>query len=203
MAAVLLHYDGTRLTRNRCCTTRWRRCRGRTWIPRRCASSASIRITQGARRVRTGSVPGVFSGSSQGGKGRRAAVVRSSLPTTPPSTISSSWRPQTATTSNAIHSTRFHSSTRHRLPRSRTGRRCSAKRARRAGIAFDSNEAHSARYDAEVTAALFCAIVNRWQEMGGWPLRTEGYFARSGWPLWPQPPLRRSTSSVRPTGTFR
>ncbi len=40
----------------------------------------------------------------------------------------------------------------------------------RAGIAFDSNEAHSALYDAEVTAALFCGIVNRWQEMGGWPL---------------------------------
>ena len=41
----------------------------------------------------------------------------------------------------------------------------------RAGIAYDSNEAHSARYDAEVTAALFCAIVNRWQDMGGWPPR--------------------------------
>jgi ribonuclease T len=41
----------------------------------------------------------------------------------------------------------------------------------RAGIAYDSNEAHSARYDADVTAALFCAIVNRWQDMGGWPLR--------------------------------
>jgi len=39
----------------------------------------------------------------------------------------------------------------------------------RAGIAYDSNEAHSARYDAEVTAQLFCAIVNRWQDMGGWP----------------------------------
>ena len=39
----------------------------------------------------------------------------------------------------------------------------------RAGIPFDSNEAHSARYDAEVTTELFCAIVNRWQEMGGWP----------------------------------
>lgn len=39
----------------------------------------------------------------------------------------------------------------------------------RAGIAYDSNEAHSALYDAKVTAALFCAIVNRWQDMGGWP----------------------------------
>jgi ribonuclease T len=37
-----------------------------------------------------------------------------------------------------------------------------------AGIAFDSKEAHSARYDTEKTAELFCAIVNRWKEMGGW-----------------------------------
>jgi ribonuclease T len=39
----------------------------------------------------------------------------------------------------------------------------------RAGIAFDSVAAHSARYDAEVTATLFCGIVNRWQQLGGWP----------------------------------
>jgi ribonuclease T len=38
------------------------------------------------------------------------------------------------------------------------------------GIAFDGNEAHSAVYDAERTADLFCAIVNRWQALGGWPL---------------------------------
>ena len=50
-------------------------------------------------------------------------------------------------------------------------RRCSARRAAAPGLPYDSNEAHSARYDAEVTAALFCAIVNRWQDMGGWPLR--------------------------------
>lgn len=30
-----------------------------------------------------------------------------------------------------------------------------------AGISWDSKEAHSARYDAEKTAELFCAIVNR------------------------------------------
>ena len=39
----------------------------------------------------------------------------------------------------------------------------------RAGIPFDSSQAHSAHYDAQVAAALFCAIVNRWQDMGGWP----------------------------------
>jgi len=38
-----------------------------------------------------------------------------------------------------------------------------------AGIPFDENEAHSARYDAEKTAELFCGIVNKWQELGGWP----------------------------------
>lgn len=39
-----------------------------------------------------------------------------------------------------------------------------------AGIAFNAKEAHSALYDTERTAELFCYIVNRWQEMGGWPL---------------------------------
>lgn len=37
-----------------------------------------------------------------------------------------------------------------------------------AGIAFDNAEAHSAIYDAERTADLFCDIVNRWKETGGW-----------------------------------
>ncbi len=37
-----------------------------------------------------------------------------------------------------------------------------------AGIQFDDNEAHSARYDAEKTAELFCGIVNRWKELGGY-----------------------------------
>ncbi len=32
-----------------------------------------------------------------------------------------------------------------------------------AGIEFDENEAHSARYDAAKTAELFCLIVNRWK----------------------------------------
>lgn len=31
-----------------------------------------------------------------------------------------------------------------------------------AGIAFDTNEAHSAIYDANKTAELFCAIINAW-----------------------------------------
>jgi ribonuclease T len=39
-----------------------------------------------------------------------------------------------------------------------------------AAIEFDSNSAHSARYDAEKTAELFCGIVNKWQDLGGWPL---------------------------------
>lgn len=39
-----------------------------------------------------------------------------------------------------------------------------------AGIPFDESEAHSARYDAERTAELFCLIVNRWRDLGGWPL---------------------------------
>tara|TARA_R110002049_G_scaffold95306_4_gene233976 strand:+ start:474 stop:1109 length:636 start_codon:yes stop_codon:yes gene_type:complete len=43
-----------------------------------------------------------------------------------------------------------------------------AKACVEAGIAFDNNEAHSAAYDAERTAELFCDIVNRWKESGGW-----------------------------------
>lgn len=39
-----------------------------------------------------------------------------------------------------------------------------------AKIEFDNNQAHSARYDAEKTAELFCGIVNKWQDLGGWPL---------------------------------
>lgn len=36
-----------------------------------------------------------------------------------------------------------------------------------AGIAFDQSEAHSALYDAQVTAELFCDILNRWES--AWP----------------------------------
>lgn len=38
-----------------------------------------------------------------------------------------------------------------------------------AGITFDQNEAHSALYDTQKTAELFCYIVNKWQSLGGWP----------------------------------
>lgn len=37
-----------------------------------------------------------------------------------------------------------------------------------AGLSFDHKEAHSARYDADLTAQLFCEIVNRWRDLGGW-----------------------------------
>lgn len=39
-----------------------------------------------------------------------------------------------------------------------------------AGIEFNNEEAHSALYDANKTAELFCFIVNRWKKLGGWPL---------------------------------
>jgi len=32
-----------------------------------------------------------------------------------------------------------------------------------AGLAFDQSEAHSALYDAQITAELFCGILNRWE----------------------------------------
>lgn len=40
-----------------------------------------------------------------------------------------------------------------------------AKIAKAAGLKWDSEKAHSAIYDAEQTARLFCMIVNRWKEM--------------------------------------
>ena len=45
-----------------------------------------------------------------------------------------------------------------------------AKACQQAGIAFDNKEAHSALYDTERTAELFCFIVNKWRTLGGWPL---------------------------------
>ncbi|MFT6264498.1 MAG: ribonuclease T [Oleiphilaceae bacterium] len=39
-----------------------------------------------------------------------------------------------------------------------------------AGVEFDGKEAHSAKYDTEKTAELFCRIVNKWRHLGGWPL---------------------------------
>lgn len=43
-----------------------------------------------------------------------------------------------------------------------------AKACQVANIDFDNREAHSALYDAMKTAELFCGIVNRWRDMGGW-----------------------------------
>jgi ribonuclease T len=40
-----------------------------------------------------------------------------------------------------------------------------SRAARSAGLEWDSNEAHSAIYDTEQTARLFCTIVNRWQTL--------------------------------------
>jgi len=40
-----------------------------------------------------------------------------------------------------------------------------ARAARAAGIKWDNQEAHSAVYDAERTAELFCNIVNRWDRL--------------------------------------
>ena len=37
-----------------------------------------------------------------------------------------------------------------------------------ANLPFNQEDAHSALYDADRTAALFCYLVNRWQELGGW-----------------------------------
>jgi len=44
-----------------------------------------------------------------------------------------------------------------------------ARAVQAAGLDWAQDEAHSARYDAERTAQLFCCIVNRWHELAGIP----------------------------------
>ncbi|MGN1392748.1 MAG: ribonuclease T [Succinivibrionaceae bacterium] len=39
-----------------------------------------------------------------------------------------------------------------------------------AGIDFDETKAHGAIYDTEKEAELFCYLVNKYKELGGWPL---------------------------------
>lgn len=48
-----------------------------------------------------------------------------------------------------------------------------AKACDTAGIDFNQKEAHSALYDTQRTAELFCTIVNKWKSLGGWPLVSE------------------------------
>ncbi len=48
-----------------------------------------------------------------------------------------------------------------------------AKACQAAELEFNNKEAHSALYDTEKTAELFCYIVNKWQTLGGWPLANE------------------------------
>lgn len=48
-----------------------------------------------------------------------------------------------------------------------------AKACKTAGMDFDNKEAHSALYDTQKTAELFCGIVNKWKALGGWPLCDE------------------------------
>ena len=47
-----------------------------------------------------------------------------------------------------------------------------AKIAQTAGLEWDNDKAHSALYDAEMTAELFCMIVNRWRSLSEQPIKT-------------------------------
>lgn len=42
-----------------------------------------------------------------------------------------------------------------------------SRAAQAAGLSWDNNEAHTALYDADQTAELFCIIANRWAEIAG------------------------------------
>ena len=48
-----------------------------------------------------------------------------------------------------------------------------ARAVKAAGIDWDTNQAHSAIYDTEKTADLFCTIVNRWSELLGEPVLSQ------------------------------
>ncbi len=48
------------------------------------------------------------------------------------------------------------------------GKTVLARALKAANIQFDKNEAHSAIYDAERTAELFCLILNQWDSKIGW-----------------------------------
>lgn len=45
-----------------------------------------------------------------------------------------------------------------------------SRAAQAAGMTWDAEAAHSAAYDAEMTAELFCTINNRWQKAAGLPV---------------------------------
>lgn len=53
-----------------------------------------------------------------------------------------------------------------------------ARAVQAAGFEWDNERAHSAVYDAEMTAELFCTIVNRWREVSGepWPATGQDTF---------------------------
>ena len=50
-----------------------------------------------------------------------------------------------------------------------------ARIARQGGFDYDSEKAHGAKYDAELTADIFCHIINTWAEKIGysWPASEE------------------------------
>ena len=48
-----------------------------------------------------------------------------------------------------------------------------AKACQTAGISFNNAEAHSAAYDTGKTAELFCLIVNKWKDLGGWNIEND------------------------------
>ena len=45
-----------------------------------------------------------------------------------------------------------------------------ARAAQQAGLPWDQSEAHSAVYDTQMTAELFCRVINRWEAANGAPV---------------------------------
>ena len=50
-----------------------------------------------------------------------------------------------------------------------------ARVAKQGGFEYDSQKAHGAKYDAELTADIFCHIINAWADKIGynWPNNEE------------------------------
>lgn len=55
-----------------------------------------------------------------------------------------------------------------------------ARAAEAAGLAWNTEAAHTAAYDAEVTADVFCRIFNRWQDTNGSPEHAAALLAEPG-----------------------
>jgi ribonuclease T len=109
------------------------------------------------------------SASCAGKSGSRSATAPSSSATTRTSMPAFSTPPWSAATSSATPSTPSPISTPRRWRASPTARRCWRKQLRRGRHRLRQRAGPLGGLRRGAHGELFCAIVNRWQELGGWP----------------------------------